>query len=401
MQSYLLPPIWLIVLLAGIGQFSETVYSPSLPTIAESLAVEAKWIEYTLTIYLCSFGIGTLFWGRLSDHFGRKPCVLAGLAIYILGSLGCYLSDSWTLLMISRFVQGFGGSIGSVLAQAICRDAFSGPALGKAYSSIMGALAFFPAIGPIIGGIIIQNSSWPMIFALLVCFGIAIFLTTIKTLPETLSTKHQQLPSILNIFCQLAKDKKVIGLGLIVAISNGITFSYYAEGPFYIIELLGLTPSQYGSTFVLMATSMIIGSFISRKMQNHVKPLAIMRYGLWPIVCANAMFCLGVLLKDFYLFSKMQLLALTITTMTINMAGICMITSNALAISLQDYRHAIGTASSLFGFYYYLGISLCTLGIGLLHDGTLLSMPLYFFSLSVLMVTILNLTSKTFSESRQ
>ena len=83
-MQYISPPaIWLIVLIAGIGQLSETVYSPALPAIAASLGVKASWVEYTLTIYLLSFGIGTLFWGRLSDHFGRKPCVLAGIAIYI------------------------------------------------------------------------------------------------------------------------------------------------------------------------------------------------------------------------------------------------------------------------------------------------------------------------------
>jgi MFS family permease len=102
-MQYISPPaIWLIVLIAGIGQLSETVYSPALPAIAASLGVKASWVEYTLTIYLLSFGIGTLFWGRLSDHFGRKPCVLAGLAIYILGSLGCYMADSLSILMISR-----------------------------------------------------------------------------------------------------------------------------------------------------------------------------------------------------------------------------------------------------------------------------------------------------------
>lgn len=394
MKHTSMPAIWLIVLIAGIGQLSETVYSPALPAIATSLGVRASWVEYTLTIYLFSFGIGTLFWGRLSDHFGRKPCILAGLAIYILGSFGCYMADSLIILMTSRFVQGFGGSIGSVLAQAIVRDAFQGPALGRAYASITGSLALFPAIGPIVGGIITQQFSWPIIFAFLIVFGIFIFLVSSQKLPETLIPHPEKLPSAFAILCQLAKDKKVIGYGLLVAICNGITFSYYAEGSFYLIELLGLSPSQYGTTFILMAFATIIGSVISRKMQSKIVSLSIIWHGLLLIVCSNSLLCIGALFQTTPSISKAQLLYLTIGVMMGNMTGVCMVTSNSLAQALQNYRHAIGTASSLFGFFYYLGVSSCTFGMGLLHNGTAIPMPLYFFGLGILMILIFHTSLK-------
>jgi predicted MFS family arabinose efflux permease len=109
---------------------------------------------------------------------------------------------------------------------------------------------------------------FPMIFVFLIGFGILIFLVTLQKLPETLTIHQQKLPSLLTILCQLAKDPKVIGFGLLVALCNGITFSYYAEGSFYLIELLGLSPSQYGMTFALMASATIAGSVISRKTQS-------------------------------------------------------------------------------------------------------------------------------------
>ena len=185
MAQIILPAIWLIILMAGLPQFAETVYTPTLPEIANALKTSVPMVEYTLTIYLFGFAIGTLFWGKLSDSIGRKSCVIAGLFIFILGCIGCYFSNTITLLLISRFVQAFGGSIGSVLTQTICRDAFQGPSLGKVYASVGSALAIFPAIGPVIGGTIASNFAWFNIFLVLLVAATLLLVLVIIYLPET------------------------------------------------------------------------------------------------------------------------------------------------------------------------------------------------------------------------
>src|SRR5579872_2591343 len=154
MSSVALPAIWLIVLIVGLPQLSETVYSPSLPEIAQALHTSDSMVEYTLTIYLIGFAIGLLFWGKISDKFGRKPCILAGLAIFTLGCIACYYSQTINALMVSRLIQAFGGSIGSVLGQSISRDSFQGPALARVYATVGTAMAIFPAMGPLVGGLI-------------------------------------------------------------------------------------------------------------------------------------------------------------------------------------------------------------------------------------------------------
>ena len=389
MTHALLPALWLIVLIVGLPQLSETVYTPSLPDIAHALHAEESMVEYTLTIYLFGFAIGTLFWGKLSDHFGRKPCVLAGLFIFILGCIGCYFSSTIEMLMISRFIQAFGGSIGSVLGQAICRDSFHGPSLGKAYASIGSGLAIFPAIGPVIGGVIAQHFGWASIFLSLVLFAIILTLLVAKLLPETHQVANRQSVSILEISSSLLKNKKVIGFGLIVSACNGISFSYFAEGSFYLIKILGLTPSEYGLSFIAIAAATMMGGILSKKLHNHHTAKTIMGYGLVIILASASIFSVFTVIHTNILpLSTNLMIGITILSQMSIMFGLCMATSNALALALVDYKWCIGTASSLFGFFYYCLISLFTLGMGALHNDTLLPMPLYFLGISLFMLIV-------------
>lgn len=387
-QQYLVPPSWLIVLIAGFPQLSETVYTPSLPDIARALLVSESMAEYTLTIYLFSFALGILFWGKLSDSIGRKPCVLAGIAVYILGCLGCYFSTTITMLMISRFVQAFGGSIGSVLGQSIVRDAFHGSALGRMYAMFGSSLAVFPAVGPIVGGWIAQNYGWSNIFIFLIFFAIWLGMIIWWLLPET-HHPHMRQPNYMpKVALQMLFDKKVVGLACLVGFSNGIQFSFYSEGSFYLIEQLGLSPSLYGTCFVAIASSTMLGGMLSKYLNQHHIPKTIMCYGIAIMCATSTIFSFVVLAGAGSFFSSSTMIILTLIAQMSMAFGIVMNNGNALAMALVDYKWCTGTASSLFGFSYYMLTSLITLGMGWLHNGTLYPMPLYFCSIAWMMFFI-------------
>lgn len=387
MHSVILP-VWLIVLIIGLPQLSENVYTPSLPNIATSLNISASITEYTLTVYLLGFAIGTLFWGKLSDLKGRKPCVLAGLLIFIVGCIGGYLSNSIFTLMVSRFIQSFGGSIGSVLGQAICRDVFKGSALGKAYSTNNTILAFIPAIGPIIGGLIAEHFGWQYNFLFLSIFCILAIMLIGKYLPETHNIHERKNFFLMEVAIKLLQDHKVIALGIIVAASNGISFSYFAEGSFYLINLLGLSPSQYGLSFMVIALGGICGGIVSKKLHNYYNSKIIMGYGILITVITSSIFSGLILLNNYYNIFNNYLIAITIISQMFMVLGICIITSTSLALALEDYQWCIGTASSLFGFFYYCCISLVTLLMGILRNGTLIIMPIYFFVICLIMLGV-------------
>ncbi|WP_133127192.1 multidrug effflux MFS transporter [Legionella nagasakiensis] len=388
MSQLILPSVWLILLIVGLPQLSETIYTPALPAIAHALQVSEPSVEYTLTIYLFGFAIGTLFWGKLSDHYGRKPCIIAGLLVFILGCIGCYETHSIEWLLASRLIQAFGGSIGSVLGQAVCRDAFHGSALGKVYATVGSALAVFPAIGPVIGGVIAEHFGWPVIFLFLILVGVLLCGLVAWRLPETHLTNHRQPVSLGNVVLNLLKNKKVIGFGIIVAGCNGINFSYFAEGSFFLIKLLGISPSQYGLSFIAIAASTIAGGMMAKRLHDRYEARRIISYGLAIMLLGSALFTLFIIASQVIHVPVAWLVAVTIGAQMIMMFGSCMAVSNALALALVDYKWCIGTASSLFGFFYYCIISLLTFGMALLHNGTLLPMPLYFLGISVFMVLV-------------
>lgn len=388
-SSFIVPPeAWLIVLLAGISMLSETVYSPALPSIAHALHTSAAMVEYTLTIYFFGFALGTLFWGKLSDHMGRKPGIVGGLVIFVIGCIGCYCSHSIAELMLSRLIQSFGASIGSVLMQAVCRDALHGPALGKMYSLIGSSLAIFPTIGPILGGFIAEHFGWANIFLVLIIFGTLLTFLVIARLYETHHQESRIPVSMPQVAWKLLHDKKVIAVGIIIAGVNGISFSYFAEGSFYFIKLLGLSPSDYGLTFMVLATGTFFGGLISRRLHKSHSSEQIMSYGIRIVFWGAVLFLIVVLSQAILSFSKNILIVPSILSQATLSFGICMTSTNALAIALAKYKWCVGTASSLFGFSYYMGISLFTLGMGSLHNGTLLPMPLYFLGISLLLLCV-------------
>lgn len=384
MKHPLPPALWLIILIVGFPLLSETVYTPSLPDIAHALSVSDSWVEYTLTIYLFGFALGTLIWGKLSDKWGRKPCLIGGVTLYLVGCLGCYLSDSIFWLMTSRFIQALGGSVGSVLGQAICRDAFHGPALGKVYASVGGALAIFPAIGPIIGGIIDQNFGWSAIFLFLIAFGSLVLGFIIQLLPETHTAENRTHIPLKDTLIRMLSDRHVIGYGILVAAANGIMFSYFAEGPFFMIELQKLTPSQYGFTFIGVAFAMLCSGIIGRKLHDRHSSRTILNYGQISVLF-GALMLLGTVLAP---LNRDLVTGLCILAIMITQGGVLMVASNALSLSLAAYKNCIGTASSLFGFFYYSLISLFTLGMGYLHNDTHIAMPIYFCGIAIFMIFI-------------
>lgn len=380
------PPIWILVMMAGLSLFAETVYTPSLPQIAQSLNVLESIVEHTVTIYLLGFALGILFWGILSDKFGRKVSAICGLSIFILGCLICYLSRSIEVLMFGRLVQSFGGGFGSVLSQAISRDAFEGKDLTRVYFSTSIAMVFFPSIGPICGAFITKNFLWQDCFLFLMLFSLLVMVGIYFKLPETnLNKKKDNLSNFCNIFF---RDKKIIALGFLVGTSLGISFSYFGEAPFFFINGLGIDRSTYGNTFAIVSIMAMISGIVSKKMSKNTNIVKMIFYGISITAIFAILFVVLVVVYNFLLFDVKLMAFMSVICRGMILFGQIMSMNAILSIAVVGYKNNIGAASSFFGFYYYLITFVFTFFMGYFHNGSLYTMPVYFMVLSSIIFSV-------------
>ena len=163
----------LLAALSAIGPLTTDMYLPSLPDIARQLDASTAQVQFTISAYLIGFAVGQIFYGPVSDRHGRKPVLMAAIALYCVASLACALSTSIEMLIVARAFQALGGSGGIVLARAIVRDIYSGARAGRELSLIAAVMALAPVLAPIAGGVLQTGFGWRSVFFTLVAVGIA------------------------------------------------------------------------------------------------------------------------------------------------------------------------------------------------------------------------------------
>lgn len=382
------PPLWMIVFISGLPLFSETVYSQSLPEIAKYFMCSNNLAEHTMSIYFVGFALGMLLWGKLADRFGRRMGIISGFGVYLVGCVGCFIAPTISWFMAARFIQAFGACVGSVLGQTLSRDAFTGKELVRAYAAVGAALAVFPALGPIVGGYIAHAFFWKMIFLFLIAVAVGVIGIVYFFLPETLHHEHRLNVSMVRLSKKMVQDKMIIGLGLLIAAVNGMRFSYFAEAPFYFMEILQMDPWWYTKSFIGISIAGVLAGMFCHRMHVRYSSYELMRMG----ICI-ALFFVGILLgfamsAHWILYSSTLYIAVSLLCVVGAMFGLGIVTTIALPMALIDYRKVQGTASALFGFYYYLCTSVFNFGMGYLHNDTLLIMPLYFFMIIISMIFV-------------
>jgi MFS transporter, DHA1 family, multidrug resistance protein len=377
-------PIPLLLCLFGLSHATERVCSPALPEIAESLGVADSLVQMSSSVYFFGFALGIIILGRLSDIVGRRPLVLMGLGLYCVSSIMCSHAESGTTLLIFRFTQAFGASVGSVLAQAMARDSFEGRDLAQVYVGVAISLSFIPSIGLIMGGYLVEYISWNSNFWLLASAGVLLLTLCSSYLPETNRyIARGRDNTYFNILKKVVTDRKVLLYALIVGCMSGMTIGFYVEAPFIFIEYLGLTPSEYGKIGFGIAAANLAGGLINRYLvKQHVSSLLVITWGIGISIVG----CIIMFIGFFFLnqqSSYIMALVIVVFPSMLHAMGHTFTVPHILHFALEDYREVNGTVGSIFGSFYYMLVAVVSFVISKIHGISITAFATLFLGLSI------------------
>ncbi|WP_025119146.1 MULTISPECIES: MFS transporter [unclassified Serratia (in: enterobacteria)] len=361
-------PLPLIVVMIMAPQILETLYSPALTAIRTDYQIDATQASHTLSIYFFAFAFGVAFWGTVSDQYGRRMAMLAGLMMYTAGALLAIVSSSFALLLVSRAVIAFGAAVGSVVTQTMLRDVYQGPTLGKMFAMIGMALSISPIVGMLSGGMLVFWGGHMAIFIAQGGFALLLLVWCWRALPET----RQQTTGMALIPClmEMLRDKQIWCSALLIASFNVMAFSYFSLAPF-IFQSLGLSSEQFGYSGIVLAFGSLCGAAANRYLLQ--QGLCAYRQ----IQLASLLTLLAAVSAWYWQTSLMILLPCMAITVAFGLA-----IPNILSQALKHYRNRLGAAGAVLGLVYYLliagGLALAAMGQHL---------PLTLFACSCLSLT--------------
>ena len=336
--------IFILGLLSMLMPLAIDMYLPSMPTIARDFGVTEGDVQMTLNSYLIGFAAGQLVYGPMADALGRKPVILGGTLIFALASAGCAMSQDIGTFIGMRGLHGFAAAAASVVINALMRDMFTKDEFSRSMSFVVLVMTVAPLLAPIMGGMMMLWFSWHAIFWTIMIAALIAALLVLFFIRETLPKERRQpfrLRIMLGQFVTLFRQKRVLCYMVASGFSFAGMFSFLSAGSFVYIQLYGLTELEFGYCFALNIVFLFIMTTINSRYVRRFGALNMLRTGLvvqllagfWLVLAASA---------------DLGFVALMIGV-ACYVGNIAMITSNAMAVILDDYLHMAGTASSLAG----------------------------------------------------
>lgn len=336
----------LIVALTALGQISTSIYLPSLPTLASTFGSGPAVLNLTLSGFLLGFAVCQMVYGPLSDHFGRRRVLLAGLVLYIAASLACALAVDVRGLILARVAQGMAACCGPVLARAVIRDVHGAEGSARAMAIVSAALAISPALAPTLGGFLDGWFGWRAPFAFLVITGVLLLVLVARWLAETHPPDQRRLTTpaaLIRAWAELLRHRLYWGFTLATGFVFAGLMAYNAGAPFVFITLLGYSPQLYGATSAIPVSGFFVGSLLAARWSRRRGLMAPFVTGV--VLCLTAGAAMPLLLAAWPLAS-----ALILAPMMVFGLGIGLSLPLGIAGAMAPFPSIAGAASALLGF---------------------------------------------------
>ncbi|SFN88294.1 Bcr/CflA family multidrug efflux MFS transporter [Xenorhabdus japonica] len=336
--------VLILGLLSMLMPLAIDMYLPGMPTIAKDFGVNDGLVQMTLSSYILGFAIGQMVYGPMSDSLGRKPVILGGIIVFVISSIACALAQDIDTFISMRFLHGFSAAAASVVINALMRDKFTKEEFSRSMSFVTLVMIIAPLLAPMLGGLLMVWFNWHAIFWSITIVAVIVTALVAFFIEETLPKEKRQrfhLKTTLKQFVMLFRQRQVLCYILASGFSFAGMFSFLSVGAFVYIKLNGVSEQHFGYYFGLNIIFLFIMATINSQCVRKYGPLKMLHIGLY------VQFVMGLWL----LFSTMFDLGFIslVIGIAIYISGISMITSNAMAVVLDDYPHMSGTVASLAG----------------------------------------------------
>lgn len=342
------PPWRLLALLMAMtatGPARLNIVVPALPTLARQLATDAGTVQLTLSLYLLSLATAQLFLGPLSDKFGRRPVVIAGLTINVVASVAAIAATSIEMLIFARTVQAIGAASGIVMGRAIIRDLYERDRAAAMIGLVTTAMVIAPMVSPLVGGILDTAFGWEAIFLAIALMSCVVLVWALVVLPETRPGGIAEEPGMLwREWRALFGRAKFHGYVWVGALGSAPFFTFLGGGPHIVVTMMGRTSAEYGLWFAVTSLGYMCGNFTASRLSQ--------RFGVDAMIVAGTIVeIVGACITTLLIATAWELgPAVIFLPQFIISFGNGLLLPNAIAGAVSVRPQAAGAASGITGF---------------------------------------------------
>lgn len=363
-----LPLILILGIVTAFDAMAIDMYLPAFAEIGRALGTDAGTLQTSLSVFLIGLAVGQFFYGPLTDRFGRRPPLLAGIVLFGAATMLVAVAQDVTTFMIGRVLQGLGGAAGLVIPRAIVADLYEPREGAKVFSMLMQVMMVAPIAAPPIGGMLLGLFGWRSIFWVLAIIGVLATFATWRIVPEPLppgTRRKGGVPSALRGYAGILGQGRFSALALSGALTMAGMFVYIGASAFVFVDYFELTPTIYSFIFAGIAVGEIVFGYVNIRLLNRWREGQILPVGL-------ALHAGFLALLATALYAGLDNLWLVGCLLFLALINLSLIFGNVTALVMESAPGNSGSASSLFGVLQYVFAGAVGGILGLLHDGTLI-----------------------------
>ena len=359
------PPLWLLALITLSGTLAMHMFVPALPRAARDLGASAGALQSTVSVYILGLAVGQLVYGPLSDRYGRRPLLIAGLVLYTVAGLAAAVAPDVHTLIAARLVQALGGCAGLALGRAMVRDTAAPEDAARRLALLNLMVTLGPGLAPLVGGALSEAYGWRAIFVALGALGAANIWLTLRQLPETGQRRAGVTAASLALeYGRLLRSPAFLGYAVGGGCATTAMYAFFAVAPFVFVDELHRSPHEVGVYLAMLIAGVSLGSVLASRL---VARVAIERLLAWASGAAvlAAFALLGIVLGGTIS------VPLILGPMFVFTMGVGLASPMALTKAVSVNPKVIGSAAGLYGFAQMAVGALCTMLAGLGRDPAL------------------------------